>query len=156
MRETIAGTRRSARLLRTALVLLVLLTACNSVRGCAESEFTLAAQSRVPRWFSLPTGVPRSEVTVVLVYYTAPIMGPPMAEVTLRSSRGETLNKVVATLSGEPQGLEPQSGSNRIPYPIYEVLTANGITEVIEHRRMEPMFYIHDDLEIRRKLAVDR
>jgi hypothetical protein len=30
----------------------------------------------------------------------------------------------------------------------------NGITEVIEHRRMEPVFYISDDLEVRRKLGV--
>ena len=39
-------------------------------------------------------------------------------------------------------------------YPMYEVLTANGITEVVEHRRMEPVFYITDDPEVRRKLGV--
>jgi len=37
---------------------------------------------------------------------------------------------------------------------MYEVLTANGISEVVEHRRMEPIFYINDDPEVRRKLGV--
>jgi len=36
------------------------------------------------------------------------------------------------------------------------VLTANGFTEVIEHRHMEPIFYITDDPEVRRKLGVDQ
>ena len=31
---------------------------------------------------------------------------------------------------------------------------ANGTTEIIEHRRMEPVFYITDDPEVRRKLGV--
>jgi hypothetical protein len=37
---------------------------------------------------------------------------------------------------------------------MYVVLQADGIAEVIEHRRMEPVFYITDDPEIRRKLGV--
>ena len=41
----------------------------------------------------------------------------------------------------------------RLPYPRYEVLTANGVTEAIEHRRMEPLFYISDDPEVRRELG---
>jgi hypothetical protein len=43
-----------------------------------------------------------------------------------------------------------------MPYPRYEVLTADGVTEVIEHRRLEPIFYITDDPEVRRKLSVDQ
>ena len=65
--------------------------------------------------------------------------------------------EIVATLRGkEPLTLEPHSDTGPIPYPSYEVLTANGITEVIEHRRMEPVFYISDDPEVRRKLRVDQ
>lgn len=30
-------------------------------------------------------------------------------------------------------------------YPLYEVITINGITEIIEHKKMEPIFYITDD-----------
>ena len=110
----------------------------------------------MPRWFTLPSGVQRDSVNVTLVYYTAPLSGPPVATVTLRGSGGQTLSEVVATLRGDPQSLQPDSGSGRIPYPMYEVLTADGVTEVIEHRRMEPIFYITDDPEVRRRLGVDR
>ena len=33
---------------------------------------------------------------------------------------------------------------------------SNGVTEVFEHRRMEPIFYVTDDPEVRRRLGVDR
>jgi hypothetical protein len=32
---------------------------------------------------------------------------------------------------------------------MYEAITANGITEIIEHRRMEPVFYVNDDPALR-------
>jgi hypothetical protein len=80
-----------------------------------------------------------------------------MATITLRNRQGRRLQEVVATLRGhEPLTLEPHSETGPIPYPSYEVLTANGITDVIEHRRMEPIFYITDDPEVRRKLGVDQ
>jgi hypothetical protein len=143
------------RTLRLVVLSLALFAACHPTRGCAESKFTLAKESRLPRWFSLPSGVRRDGVDVSLVYYTAPLSGPPIATVTLRSSGGQTLSEVVATLRGAPQSLQPDSGSGPIPYPMYEVLTAQGTTEVFEHRRMEPIFYITDDPEVRRKLGVD-
>ncbi len=31
---------------------------------------------------------------------------------------------------------------------MYEVVTVNGITDVIEHRAMEPLFYMSDDREV--------
>jgi hypothetical protein len=87
-------------------------------------------------------------------YYTAPLSGPPMATVTLHSTNGQTLEEVVAALRGEPQSLEPDSGSGRVSYPMYEVLTVNGVSKVIEHRRLEPIFDISDDPNVRRKLGV--
>jgi hypothetical protein len=145
---------RRERTLRIALGSLALFAACHPMRGCAESDFTLAQESRLPRWFSLPPGVHRDGVNVTLAYYTAPLSGPPVATVTLRRSGGETLDEVVAALRGEPQSLKPDPGSGRVSYPMYEVLTVNGITEVIEHRRMEPIFYISEDPNVRRKLGV--
>ena len=50
--------------------------------------------------------------------------------------------------------LVPKPATGRFPYPRYEILTAKGITEVIEHRRMEPIFYIVDDLQVKRQLGV--
>jgi hypothetical protein len=146
---------RLARVVRAGLSLVVLVASCSPVRGCAESEFKLAPESRLPRWFALPAGVPRTNVEVTLTYYGPLVGSDRTATVTLQTRRqGQTLNRVVATLRGrEPHTLEPYSGSGRIPYPEYELLTANGITEVIEHRRMEPIFYVNGDPEVRRKLG---
>ena len=63
-----------SRLAPSAVVKMVFLTtivgaACHPLRGCAESEFPLASESRLPHWFSLPSGVSRSDVSVVMTYY---------------------------------------------------------------------------------------
>jgi len=41
-------------------------------------------------------------------------------------------------------------------YPSYEVITLNGITDIIEHRRMEPIFYVTDDPAVWKELGVGR
>jgi hypothetical protein len=48
--------------------------------------------------------------------------------------------------------LEPQPEAGPVPYPQYEVLTSDGITEIVEHRRQEPVFYISDDPGVGGKL----
>ena len=147
--------RGPARVLRTFIGLALLLAACHPTRGCAESEFELAPEARLPRWFAIPPGMSRSDLTVTLTYYFPLVGSGRSATVTLRTRQGKTLSTIVATLRGmEPQTTEPYSGTGRIPYPSYEVITANGMTEIIEHRRMEPLFYINDDADVRRKLAV--
>jgi hypothetical protein len=149
------GATRRARAVPAAIGFVILLAACHPVRGCAESQFELAPESRLPKWFTLPAGGQRSEVAVTLAYYPAPLIGSErIATVTLRTRQGAH-EEVVATLKGhEPLTLEPHSETGPIPYPSYELLTANGVTEVIEHRRMEPVFFITDDPEVRRKLGV--
>jgi hypothetical protein len=97
----------------------------------------------------------RADVNVTLSYYGPLIGSSRTATVTLQAGEGRTLEEVVATLQGrEPLTLEPSPETGPIPYPSYELLTANGITEVIEHRRMEPIFYITDDPAVKRKLGV--
>jgi len=96
----------------------------------------------------------RTDVGVALIYYIG--SAGRTATVILHTRQGKELQRVVATQRGtEPLTLEPHADTGRIPYPTYEVLTANGITEVIEHRRMEPVFYINDDPAVRRKLGVE-
>ena len=41
-------------------------------------------------------------------------------------------------------------------YPMYAVITVNGITEVIEHRKMEPVFYVTDDPSVWKELGVEQ
>ena len=43
---------------------IVAVIACSLGMGCVESEFQLTSDSRLPRWFSLPANLKRSDVTV--------------------------------------------------------------------------------------------
>ncbi len=109
-----------------------------------EPTFELASQSRLPKWFALPPGLTRADVSLSMSYYTAP--WGRSAIFTLQDTKGQIRTKVDGKQKGSeplqrkhpPQGFAPG-------YPSYEVITVNGITEVIEHRKMEPLFYITDD-----------
>jgi hypothetical protein len=139
--------------LKAFLVVLLTSVACSPTRGCIESDFDLAIGSRIPRWFAVPTTAKRSDLSVSMDYWIGPVGRT--ATVTLRVAGGRTLDSVVATVAGsEPHTLTPHSATGRIPYPSYDILTAKGITEVVEHRRMEPIFYIVDDPEVKRTLGV--
>ncbi len=141
---------------RVRLIILVgvLSAACNPVRGCAESDFTLADDSRLPRWFVLPSGVDRTDVTVVLTYY----MGASgrIARFVMRHRDGTTIADVEGPQQGlEPRTLVPAPQTGPLPYPLYEIVTIDGVTELIEHRqRGDSVFYISDDPQLRRKLGV--
>lgn len=37
-------------------------------------------------------------------------------------------------------------------YPSYEIITANGMTDIIEHMVMEPVFYVTDDDNVWKEL----
>ena len=68
---------------------------------------------------------------------------------TLQDAKGRLLEK--------PHGKEKRWGPLQLKnhpqgpsasYPAYEPITVNGSTEMIEHRRMEPTFYITDDASV--------
>ena len=65
----------------------------------------------------------------------------------------------LADVHGSDRGLYPLTARNTESapneYPSYEVVTVDGITEVVEHRRMEPVFYISDDPALHHALGVD-
>ena len=48
-------------------------------------------------------------------------------------------------LKQHPPGFGPDD-------PAYEIITVNGITEIIEYRKMEPVFYITDDPAVWKEL----
>ena len=123
--------------------------------GCGwfpESSFSLAPESRLPKWFSLLPGQSRANVSVTMDYYIGP--SGRTATFTLRDSNG----LVVAKVTGKQQGLEPLKRKEQLPgypngYPSYEVISIGGVTEVIEHRQMEPIFYVTDDPAVLAELA---
>ncbi len=129
-----------------------------SLLGCEffpESTFDLAPESRLPKWFLLPPGLKREEVTVTMSYYVKP--SGRTATFTLSSSK----NKKVAEVHGTQKGLQPielkKPPSGYPPgYPSYEIITVMGVTEVIEHRRMEPIFYVTDNPAVLAELGISR
>jgi hypothetical protein len=133
----------------------VVVLACQLLTGCGlfpESSFSLANESRLPKWFTLLPNQTRANVTVTMDYYID--SSGRTATFTLRDSSGSVISKV----TGKQKGLEPLQRSTRLPgypegYPSYEIITVGGITEIIEHRKMEPIFYVTDDPEVKAEFA---
>lgn len=146
--------RRSA-LLNTTLIFLFLVIVCFC--GCRyfpESMFELAPASRLPRWFTLPKRVSRADVTVTMYRYSD------SSTLWLLDRNGNTLAQVESVWKGQLVSGGAKMNSNGgydrpgEEYPIYDVETMNGITEVFEYRRMEPVFYVTDDPEVMAKLGL--
>jgi hypothetical protein len=140
------------------LLLFVALTIAGSTIGCAwfpESTFELASDSRLPKWITLPPGLTRADVSIEMSYYTAPWGSS--ATFILRDTKGHTLKKV----EGKVKGLEPLQLKHPPPgfppgYPSYEIITANRVTDIIEHRKPENIFYITDDPAVWKELGVEQ
>ncbi len=119
---------------------------CSSTIGCEyfpESTFKLASESRLPKWITLPPGLTRADVSITMSYYIEPWGS--RAVFTLQDAKGKPFEKVygkekcgVFYPKDPPPGFPPG-------YPAYQEVTVNGTTELIEHRKMEPVFYITDD-----------
>ena len=134
-----------------AIVLCLSLTSCGFL---PESSFDLSSESRLPRWFALPSDIPRSDAAVTMNYYVG--SNGRTAKFVLRDTRQ---NKTIAEVSGQLAEEHPLKRKTSAPgtasdYPSYEVVTVNGVPEVIEHRRLEPIFYIVDDPLVRAELGV--
>jgi hypothetical protein len=114
-------------------------------KGCEmfpESTFQLSSDSRLPKWATLPPGLTRADVSLTMNYYIVP-----WAQFILRDKNVKVIEKQTGKMRCRIQLKNPPSG---FPphYPMYEAITVNGITEIIEHRKMEPIFYITDDTTV--------
>lgn len=113
-----------------------------AVTGCRyfpEATFNLAPGSRLPKWVALPQGYTRADVSLTMSYYIKPWSID--ATFTLQNAKGQT----ITTTDGKVRCDEPFQLQNSSDYPSYEVVTVHGVTEIIEHKKMEPIFYITDD-----------
>jgi hypothetical protein len=86
-----------------------------------------------------------------MAYYSLPWGGRATFSLVDQSGRE------IASIKGEKAGVGPVSLQGTTPtasisYPLFEVVRANGLIEIIEHRRMEPVFYINDDPTVRTAL----
>jgi hypothetical protein len=124
-------------------------------RACTlfpESTFELAPESRLPKWFAVPPELIRSQVVVKLDYYILPWSS--RARFRLVGPHDRVLGEVTGVTRGEPGTLKVPQPGFAAGYPAYEVVSIGGVTEIIEHRKMEPIFYVSDDPAVRAELMV--
>ncbi len=138
------------------LLFFAALTIFGSATGCRwfpEATFELASESRLPKWIALPRGLTRADVSIKMNYYVKP--WGRSATFILQDTKGQVRTEVDGKLKGsEPLQLRHPPAGFPPGYPSYEVITVNGITEIIEHRKMEPVFYITDDPAVSKELGV--
>ncbi len=136
--------------LRSVIIAMLLAT----IAGCiAESNFRLSDESRLPKWFELPAGKGRQDVTVTLSYYVKP--SGREARITMKE-RDAWLD--IDEVAGKLKGLEPiqLEGDSPEDYRGFEILSAEGITDIIEHKGRNDLFYMTDDPAVWKELGVQQ
>jgi hypothetical protein len=139
------------------LIFFIALTISTSaIVGCEyfpESTFELARESRLPKWITIPPGLTRDDVSITMSLYDS-LWGSDV-KFTLQDKKKKTLTKVYGEVKGRG-ALELKNPPLGFPpgYPAYEVITVNGITDIIEHRKMEPIFYVTDEPAVWSELGV--
>jgi hypothetical protein len=136
------------------LILLLILTL--SLTGCLESKFELAQDSRIPKWFDIPKNKTRSDLVVKAEYYSSFHGGKLVFKLYEKGHFFADQTFTISTQSGadlKSVQLNKDSGTSKKGYPRYKVLTINGRTDIIEHRKMEPIFYTTDDPVVWEELA---
>lgn len=127
------------------LTAFLFLTACS---GSATPPFTLASDSRLPKWVVLPKDVRRDEVAVELTFRTG-------SDARIEVLKGEwpfrrTLQDITAKgFEGhlEAQKLAVPSSDPRFDF-VYDVLVVNGVVDIVEHPCLCPDFRMSDDSEV--------
>jgi hypothetical protein len=139
------------------LLMVALCISSCAVSGCEyfpESTFNLASESRLPKWITLPPGHTRADVSITISYYDS-LWGNDV-KIVVEDEEKQTLTKLYGTEKGRgplylkhpPQGFPPG-------YPAYGVITVNGVTDIVEHRKPEPIFYVTDDPAVWNELLGD-
>ena len=135
--------------IRTFRCFLAVQLAALMATGCVESEFQLASESRLPLWFKTSEETRRSELKVVLTYYT-----DKSARMSVYDQRsGKLLRSIDAESAWHKAYWEwAQKDWPKRSHPGYTVLSHRGQTEIIEHRSLEPIFYVSSEAEVQRTI----
>ena len=129
---------------RKYLLIVAMCLSCCAINGCVESIFLLAADSRLPKWITLPSGLTRADVRVV--------------EEAMEPTRRGVDIKVLLT-DREYKKLEEVRGKSFDLSGRYFIDVVNGVPEIIglktqknEHGVDYPYFFVVDDPALKRKL----
>lgn len=138
---------------------LFLLAMMFSLAGCLESSFQLSDESRLPKWFVVPEGRNRRDFTVQMDLHST--FGGGKDVFKLRGKiKFYYIKKYTVANSEQPdiQSRQLKTPPEGFPkgYPRYKVVTINNITDIIELRKMEPLFYMTDDPKIWKELGIEQ
>jgi hypothetical protein len=133
------------KLRRKCLLASALIIPGSLVLGCKyfpEATFKLAGDSRLPKWITLPPAAKRKDVEITMSYYIKPWGSN--ASFTLQNDK-----HVIQQIDGKLVCTHPFSlKGSKSDYPSYEAVVVSGTTELIEHKKMEPTFYVTDDAAV--------
>ena len=133
-------------LMRRIILLVCLIAGCSPIRGCVESQFKLAPDSRLPSWFAQEASPTRSDVTVELTYWTN---GDAVFE--LKSRIGNTLRKVSGPSCWHPatRYIRKPDGTFAAPGgPEYIIAKVADTIDVVEHDSHSDVFRMSNDKTI--------
>jgi hypothetical protein len=145
--KELRGMKIGSLVLRIAIFGVISGSVLSGCRYFPESTFELANESRLPSWVVLPPEVTRSNVSITMSYYSK-LWGDDVL-FTIHGGGAPTEVSGKEKCRG-PIHLKSPAGESSSDYPRYQLVTVNGVNEVIEHRKMEPVFYISDDPEVRK------
>lgn len=125
-----------------AIVIVFLLWGCDLRYGTVEANFQLSQGSRLPKWFQIPTNYTRQDLTMTETIYNS-FSGQLIVKMVLVGPGPE--HKIISEKIGSMRmhPLSTQAGYDK--YPLYSIITVDGMSEVFEQRRPEAIEYISDD-----------
>jgi hypothetical protein len=112
--------------------------------GFAESNFNLAKDSRLPRWFQVPTGINRNDISVEFVYFLSKTK-----IAAINSKTGKIFFSAEADKKHHPTTeSESKTMKQGWPCPSYNIITVNGVEEVVAHIERGDIVYIVEPSEV--------
>jgi hypothetical protein len=112
--------------------------------GFAESNFNLARDSRLPQWFQVPAGINRNDIHVEFIYF-------------LSKTKIAAINNKTGTIFFSAEAdmkhhsvteAESKTMKQGWPCPSYNMITVNGVAEVIAHIEKGNIVYIVEPSEV--------
>ena len=129
---------------KRCLLIVAICLSCCAINGCVVSIFPLATDSRLPKWLTLPPGLTRADVKVVLEFMES-------RKVDIKVVLTDRKYKKLAEVTGKTIGPILSRG--------FFIEVVNGIPEIIGfkaqsngHGGKDSVFYVVDEPAFKKKL----
>ena len=110
-------------------------------RGYAESQFDLVLDSRLPKFFDPAGRISPVGYKARVEYYSS----PDSVRVIIRDPSGHTVFDKQDKFQWHPFADKEHPAAH---YPSYVVVSFDGISDILEQRRLEPLLYLTGDKRV--------